>query len=251
MKTNTMSKVGIAAVLFCTAVLADDGNNGQLAFSSGIIGSTPNQAIAGVVSGGAPWIVREGHARLKSNGRLNVEVVGLVITNGRLANGAPVPPNLVGTTANVNMVAASLVCAGVVTGSTAVAALSAIGDAEMEGKVSLPSSCSAPMVLVRIARSMSATTQDLGAFIALSGMAASDDPGAVNDDRGNDAAPHDVNDNHGNDGAQHDRNDDHGNHENQQNQPDDRGNDGNQHNQGDDHGNGGNEHGGDDHGGRR
>ena len=78
------------------------------------------------------------------NGKLNVEVEGLLIAAGQLANGTPVPANLVGTTGTVMFVAASLVCGGMVVDSTPAFALSAAGNAEMEGRVNAPASCAAP-----------------------------------------------------------------------------------------------------------
>ncbi len=192
-------RVWAATMLLSVAGWADHGNgngNRNAAFSSGIIGSVPNQSIAGVTSGGAPWVVREGHARLRSNGKLNVEVEGLLITAGVLATGNPVPQNLIGTTGPVTMVAASLVCNGVVVGSTAVAPLSTSGNAEMEGKVTT-AACGSPTVLVRIAPSTSATAAELGAFIAVSGTGPGTGDDEDDDDRGNDRNQHDKGDDHG------------------------------------------------------
>jgi hypothetical protein len=48
--------------------------------------------IRGVNGGGLPWVLDEAHGRLRANGRLKIEVKGLV-----LANQVPVPENLRGT----------------------------------------------------------------------------------------------------------------------------------------------------------
>jgi hypothetical protein len=54
--------------------------------------------------------------------------------------------------------------------------------------------CASPSVLVRIAPSMSATTSQLGPFIALSGARSGDDNRDANDDHG---AGHDAGDDRG------------------------------------------------------
>src|SRR6185437_11803519 len=105
-------------------------------FHSSIIGSNPNSSIGGVVSGGAPWVVREGSASI-GGGRLEVEVSGLLLAPGA-------PANLVGTVGPVQMVAASIVCGGsggTVAATTNAAPLSSIGDAHIETSVTLPSPC--------------------------------------------------------------------------------------------------------------
>jgi hypothetical protein len=93
-----------------------------------------------------------------------VEVKGLLII-------APAPANLVGTTGPVKNVAASVVCGGsggTVVASTGGVPLNAAGDFEIEQKVTLPDSCIAPVILVRIFNA--AATPPLGAFIAASGF---------------------------------------------------------------------------------
>lgn len=187
MKSQMIVRLGIAGVMLSAVAMADRGGDDKgNAFSSGMVGSMPSQTVAGVTSGGAPWVVREGHAKLTKKGKLNVEVEGLLIAAGLLANGSPVPANLVGTTGTVMFVSASLVCGNVVAGSTPAVALSAAGNAEMEGMVKAPASCATPAVLVRIAPSITATPQELRSFIALSGSALDkndDDHGKDDHDR--------------------------------------------------------------------
>ena len=78
------------SLLFSMTAYADHGDNsgnqnnnsstdngGVLSVS--IIGSQPSTPVAGVASGGAPWVVREGKASLSSSGKLHVEVQGLLI----------------------------------------------------------------------------------------------------------------------------------------------------------------------------
>jgi hypothetical protein len=174
----------IAAVL-ASAAVEDHGGNNQNAsagedanrFQSSVIGSSPSSTVGGIVSGGAPWVVREGSASIHE-GTLQAEVSGLLL-------GAGAPSNLVGTVGPVQMVAASVVCGG--SGGTVVATtnpvpLSSIGDAHIEASVLLPSPCIAPVVLVRISNP---GTQP-GAFIALTGLSSTSAQANDNDNQDHD-----------------------------------------------------------------
>jgi hypothetical protein len=177
-----MLTVGMVVLAF--AAYADDGhhgnnnnnnnnnqNNGTSDFQSGVVGSTPGAAIGGIGSGGAPWVVNQGQVQLSPDGQLQVQVQGLLIGPGG-------PANFVGTTGPVTMVAATVVCGG--TGGTAVvvpessvmpAQLSGSGNAQINQSVSLPASCIAPVVLVRIFNLSQPPGSQLGPFIAASGIA--------------------------------------------------------------------------------
>jgi hypothetical protein len=185
MKLHSLIKYSAAALVLCGVAMADSGKNGNNTkndvFMSGIVGSVPGQTMFGVQSGGLPWVIREGKARLDKNGKLHVEVEGLLLTNAG-AN--------TGTTGTVRMVSATLFCGGVATASsTPVVPLAPTGFAEMEGKVGAPANCMSPVVLVRIAASVNATTPTLGRFIALSGASVEQDVDANKPDN-------DVNDDH-------------------------------------------------------
>jgi hypothetical protein len=181
MQTKTLHMMCAIAV-FSFTVLADDGhgkngnngNNGNndnsSSFESSVIGSVPGLAVGGVVSGAAPWVVQSGETSISPDGRIHVEVHGLLIGPGG-------PTNLVGTTGPVTMVGATLVCGG--TGGTAVPAagglvtpspLSASGNGEIDQTVNVPSTCFGPVVLVRIFTSAAPLGSQLGSFVALSGM---------------------------------------------------------------------------------
>jgi hypothetical protein len=121
-----------------------------------VFGSTPNITIRGVLSGGAPWVVKNGKISLDNHGRLKVRVKGLVIGEGALANGNPVPANLVGTTAGVTTVHAALTCGGpgggvpfTITPTDGVP-LDSDGDFEIDAQLSVPDDCAQPIVLIRI-----------------------------------------------------------------------------------------------------
>jgi hypothetical protein len=130
----------------------------------------PGLGIGGVPSGGAPWVVWAGHASISPNGRIHVEVQGLLI-------GAGGPANFVGTTGPVTMVAATLVCGG--TGGTPVSVpdlsvtpspLSSSGNAQIDQVVTFSPGCFGPGVLVRIFNPSAALGSQLGPFIAVTGI---------------------------------------------------------------------------------
>lgn len=93
---------------------------------------TAGLVLDGVTGGGLPWVIDEGHARLFSDGRLQVDVEGLVLA----ATGA-------------NPVAsghAIVTCGGAPVATTDNVPFSPTGDAEVDATVALPSPCLAPAV---------------------------------------------------------------------------------------------------------
>src|SRR2546429_95914 len=111
---------GLLAGVFVLSALAE-----EFLFRSTIIGSNPNTVIGGVPSGGAPWTVHRGAAALTGDGRLRVEIAGLILVN-------------LGTPGPVKSVTGSSVCG--VTGGSVVATTDAVplfpeGDAEVESLV--------------------------------------------------------------------------------------------------------------------
>lgn len=175
-----------AIAVFSFSALADDGhdnnNNNNNSFQSSVIGSATGLTMGGVNSAGAPWVVSEGQASVSGNGRIHVEVRGLLLGTGA-------PANLVGTTGPVTMVGATLVCGGsggaVVAEAVAVtpSPLSLAGSAEIDQDVTLPAACFGPVVLVRI---FSTTSTSLGSFIAATGLApnAAQNPNQDSSDHG-------------------------------------------------------------------
>jgi hypothetical protein len=149
--TLVLSLVGLLFV-FPSKFSAD----GPKVLNTHVVGSVPNVIIRSVISGGAPWVVKNGKVQLDPDGHLVVRVKGLVIGEGALANGAPVPPNLVGTVANVTTVHAALTCGGPGGGvpftitSTEAVPLSPAGDFVIDAQLSLPAVCAQPIVLIRI-----------------------------------------------------------------------------------------------------
>jgi hypothetical protein len=153
----------------------------ELVFIAPVVGSNPGATIGGVASGGAPWVVRRGIAVLTDEGRLSVDVRGLVL------------PSANNTAGPITGVAASVVCANTVVATTGVANLSNAGDAEIHARLTVALPCVGAVVLVRAAAVNGAPLPAPAAFIAATGLAAGHDNDR-NDDRN-----HDQNDDHGHD----------------------------------------------------
>lgn len=130
--------------------------DGPKVINNHVFGSTPNIIIRDVAAGAAPWVVKNGKAQLSPNGRLRVRVKGLLIGEGALANGNPVPANLIGTVATVTTVHAALTCGGPGGGTpftitpTDGVPIDSNGDFEIDEEVSIPPVCAQPIVLIRI-----------------------------------------------------------------------------------------------------
>lgn len=154
-----MRRFALALSMFLIIPLASatiSSAKGPKIINSHAFGSTPNITIRGVAAGGAPWVVDNGKVTLDSNGRLRAHVNGLVIGEGALANGDPVPANLVGTVATVTTVHAALTCGGpgggvpfTITPTDGVP-IDSNGDFDIDAQVSIPSVCAQPIILIRI-----------------------------------------------------------------------------------------------------
>ncbi len=102
----------------------------------------------GLVRGGAPWVISEGTVRLRADGDLTVDVEGLIIpTRGN---------NPLAT------LSATVVCNGKDLLMTAPVPFSTAGDAVIETRVSLPTRCLAPVVLLN-------PLSNAGTYIAATG----------------------------------------------------------------------------------
>ena len=88
----------------------------------------PGTVIAGITGAGAPWVIDEGRAQLFADGRIHVDVEGLVIP-GR------VPPNPVDFGKAVGS------CNGVFADDTALVPFSDEGNATVDDVVTLPAQC--------------------------------------------------------------------------------------------------------------
>lgn len=142
--------------LVAPAASASDGSSGHHRSGHTILradleGSMPDGPVLAmnVHPGGAPWVIDEGMARVRQDGRVRVRVEGLVIPG-------------VGT-ATVTSISASVVCNGMVVGTTMTAPLDKEGDARLDGMVWLPKHCHMPMVLVN-------PNGRVGTYIAATGL---------------------------------------------------------------------------------
>ncbi len=148
MKT-ILRRVAVASAVVLTVGLAGapaafangdhGGGGGRTILSAEVAGSLTTDPVlfgpaAPVAPGGADWVIRDGDARLRHDGRLDVKVEGLVLTS---------------TGANpVTTVSASVACNGAVVATTAVIPFSSTGDARIHATVALPQRCIAPVVLL-------------------------------------------------------------------------------------------------------
>jgi len=155
MKGNVISTAVLAC--FLTAVFAVSALADEFVFFSPVVGSNPGSTIGGVTSGGAPWVVRHGTAVLTDEGRLRVEVRGLILPS-------------TGNTGPVTQIAASVVCSNAVAATTTAVNLSSNGNAEIRAKVTLPSPCLGAVVLIRVAGVNNSPLPATGPFIAATGL---------------------------------------------------------------------------------
>jgi hypothetical protein len=150
-----------AALLAWTIAMPIQAKADDAKFDTPIVGSSPKAQIAGVASGGAPWVVRRGRARLEGDGSLEIEVTGLLLA-------AVVGPPNAGTTAGIPQVAASVVCGDLVQDTTDPVTFPPSGSFEIRAHVMLPEpTCQGAVVLIRIVRPANTPA---AAFIAATGI---------------------------------------------------------------------------------
>ncbi len=107
--------------------------SGSKVFDAQMVGiPTAGLMLDGLTGGGVPWVLDSGRAKLFADGRLDVEVEGLVLATNHtnpVANGLAV-----------------VACGNVAVAQSEIVPFSPAGDAEVETTVSLPSPCLAPAV---------------------------------------------------------------------------------------------------------
>ena len=92
----------------------------------------PSVVLNGLTGGGAPWSIEQGHVQLFADGRLHVEVEGLIIpAQGRNP---------------VAMGKAVVTCGDLPVAETGLVPFSEAGDAEIDAVVTLPGYCPAVAV---------------------------------------------------------------------------------------------------------
>jgi len=145
MPTTPRSRTGRVAILAALAAGAlavpavpAYADSGHPILSADLVATSPNfPVVAGATAGGRPWVITEGEATVSRDGRIRVEVEGLVI---------PVAP--FNGTNPVATLAASLACGGTVVATTAPVPFSPAGNAEIRDTIAVPASCADPVVLL-------------------------------------------------------------------------------------------------------
>lgn len=158
---SQLTAAALALALTTTGVFAQPAEAGQSLFRFDEMVGVPrpftgtDNAIRGVAGGGLPWVLDRGEARLDADGRLRVEVEGLVFD--------PNDPEVIEAgRANMNPVAffkaivsclsvdgdGNAVISNVETGLFPATTGLGAGDAEIRDTVTLPDPCIAPIVFV-------------------------------------------------------------------------------------------------------
>jgi hypothetical protein len=91
----------------------------------------PSTVLYGLTGGGAPWVIDEGRVQLFGDGRLHVDIEGLVIPD----RGNPVDQGK-----------AILTCSGAKVAETGLVDFSDAGDATIDTVIALPEICQGPAV---------------------------------------------------------------------------------------------------------
>ena len=128
----------VAALTLSTvaSTSADESRRVLDARLAGLPASMVGQTLFGVVAGGLPWRLEGGRAKLWADGRLVVNVDGLVLAAGGAAGTNPIPHGQ-----------AIVTCAGAVAAMSSVVPFSVPeGDAHVSERVALPAGCLAPAV---------------------------------------------------------------------------------------------------------
>src|SRR3954452_19275870 len=151
-KLAAAATAALIALLAATGIASGSGGNDVLKWKvmapvDGPVVGTGNP-VRGLAGGGLPWQIDKARGELRSDGRLEVRVEGLV-----LARKAPVPANVQGTNPvpQFRAIVSCLTPAEPVNGENVATdpfPASPDGDARFEGKIALPASCVAPIVFV-------------------------------------------------------------------------------------------------------
>lgn len=166
-----LAVVAAAALVAAVASADDGGRKGEdqgrndkredaaKILSASLAPSVPGDpTVHGVVPGNVPWVLDRGRVQLAADGKIKIQLRGLVIP---IAHGT-FPAN---TARPVTTVNASLYCApdsSAAAATTVSTPISEDGDARISDKLALPATCLAPTVLVH-------PNGGLTAYIALPG----------------------------------------------------------------------------------
>ncbi|HXR41418.1 MAG TPA: hypothetical protein VN738_03360 [Acidothermaceae bacterium] len=143
--SGLVAAVLVGSAIAGTTAMSRDHDNNHKIFNQDLVGLPAAQKIAidGVPAAGAPWTVgKVNEVSISSRGDLKLDVKGLLITG----TGGPND----GTTGPVTQVIATLACANGDQSSTSAVPLKSDGDAKIRDRITIPTDCLAPVVLVRI-----------------------------------------------------------------------------------------------------
>src|SRR5659263_569405 len=114
------------------------GSGGHVLLRAELVGSMPapgSPVVAGINPGGAPWVNGPSRVRVRDDGRITVQIRGLVLP----------PPR--GTGVNpIASVVATLVCDQLIEASTMPFVLSAAGNGSTREVIAVPRHCDDPVV---------------------------------------------------------------------------------------------------------
>jgi hypothetical protein len=137
--------VAVAVIAVTAAVSSGDGRT-VLKFETMAPVVPPytgtTNSIRGVNGGGVPWKLSSAEGRLRADGRLSIDVMGLVL----VTTGVNPSPTFRGVVSCLSSDAAG--APTTVNVSTDPVPATSTGNAEIEAKVALPSPCFAPIVFV-------------------------------------------------------------------------------------------------------
>jgi hypothetical protein len=151
-----------AALALAVPALSSGGADGRKVISSAVLAPVTGpyvgtaNPIRGINGGGLPWRLDSGGVDLRADGRLHVQVDGLVFAAGPNEGTNTIPA----FKAIISCQTIDMGAAAVSNISTAPFPASTAGDAEIDTTVSLPSPCIAPIVFV---------TSPTGAWFAATG----------------------------------------------------------------------------------
>lgn len=125
----------LAAVIAIPAVATADPGGSKILDDqlTGLPAANVNQVLFGIQAGGLPWRLDSGSVHLFADGRLQLQVRGLVLAAGGAEGTNPIPNGQ-----------AIITCAGAPAAMSSVVPFSHDGDAQVNETVSLPAHCLAP-----------------------------------------------------------------------------------------------------------
>ena len=142
MKKILVLSLSVAALSGCETMDKTMDSMMGVTVKAPLIACPTKTPIGDVPSCGKIWKLGSGTAELKKDGNLNVSVKGLVLNDESVGkyNGTP---------DGVDGVAAAVICGGKVAAQTDVVPLSQAGDATVSAKVTVPESCTTPIIALR------------------------------------------------------------------------------------------------------